>query len=314
MQCGIKNKKGMKNSILVAALAAVTGLAACTGGASGDSASLSRPGFDSLFTQAQADSLAQSLAFVEGMSQNQQFAQVMEEDSTLSKDDFVRGVRYGFAADTAKSFRYGLYSALALANQLQKWDSEGLKINHAAFAKIFIEGFMADSINPEAFALYRGNLNELNVKYQQALRDYELMRLEKSEASLANIRAGREFIDSVAGADPAVKVLASGVAVKVENPGEGPRITASDRVSLAYTASTAAGMVFDRATPDSARPVSVASRVNGLQEALKMLGAGGEATVYVPGPEAYGVEKNRRYSLGPNQMVIYRVKVLAIEE
>lgn len=261
------------------------------------------------FQEEESDSLAFTLAATEGMTNSIHLQQAMMEDSSLSKKEFLEGFRYGFAADTSASFRYGMYTAIRLAKQLGLWEQQGVSFNHKAFEKTFSKFFMADTISQEELSQYREVLNALNQRLNEAARKCEIARMENSEVSQLNIKEGREYIDSVAKRDPAIKLLPSGVAVKIENAGTGPKITPSDRIVLYYTAETPSGYVFDQANENNARPISVASRVNGLQQALAMLGKGGSATVYIPGPEAFGVESNRRYRLEPNQMVIYHINI-----
>lgn len=299
----------MNKSLLLAAAIAAFSMGACSFDDSSGSAAVQTKGLDSLFSRHQADSLAFTLAASAGMENNLRFSQACEHDSTLSKQQFIDGFRYGFQADTATAYRYGLYCAINLANQMEQWEQEGIAFNYTKFQDTFADFFMNDSVDTGEMARYRETLDYLNRKLNEAVRAYDLAKIEDSEPSRRNIAAGRQFIDSVANADPQVKVMASGVAIKIEKPGEGPKVEPGDRVTLVYTASTAQGHVFERTTADSARPVSVASRVNGLQQALQMLGKGGEATVYVPGKEAYGPEGSRRFGLGPNQLVIYHIYV-----
>ena len=107
-------------------------------------------------------------------------------------------------------------------------------------------------------------------------------------ASKANIKLGQEYIDSVAGANPEVKVAASGLAYQILNPGSEKRANADDLVEVEYTATTTYGDEFDRADAVSARPVPLRLRNEGLQQGIAMLGEGGEAVFYIPGKLAFG--------------------------
>lgn len=295
----------MKKLLVMAGAAALMGLSACSGSGS----SSVKAGLDSLFTAQEADTMATALATYEGWSNSDRFAAEMQRDKSLNKADFIKGFRYGFDADSAKAFTYGLYTAFNINATLMTWESQGVSVDRAAFLKEFEKAFANDSVNALDLMEARDHSNLMMRRLNSAMARYENYLIESSDEAVANVDRSRQYIDSVAKADSQVKVKASGVAMKIADAGAEPKVTDSDFVLMHYSGRTIDGREFDRADQANARYIPVSTRIPGLKEALKELGKGGKATVYIPGKEAYGAGKSRRYRLGPNEMVIYDVEV-----
>ncbi|MCC8112435.1 MAG: FKBP-type peptidyl-prolyl cis-trans isomerase [Bacteroidales bacterium] len=299
----------MKKLLLFAAAAGLVGLAACTSG----HGSKNNAGFDTLFTQNQTDSLIVAMAQTQGYRNNTKFDRALKQDSTLNKKEFLKGFKYVLNSDTATSFAYGMYTAFNLIGQFNQWqNSLGLDIDRTTFYNYFSRCFLADSVNEEVMNASQAEAQILFNKLRDAQQKYEKAKLEASDEAINNVITGKQYIDSLVKADPEVKMLEGGVAIKIENPGEGDRIVPKDRVKVYYTASTLNGRVFDRQDENNARPILISTRPEGLQEGLEQLGQGGKATIYVPGKKAYGVEQNRRFNLGPNEAVVYQVEVVEV--
>lgn len=298
----------MKKIMLMAAAVLAISFAACD---KNGSSNPNYEGFDSLFSQAQTDSLVMAMATASGSQLGNQFAEVQTQNPSLSREDFIKGFRYAMAADTATAFGYGMQSGMQLKYQLRQFADKGLRVNQHAFIACFAKYFMSDSIDRYQSSIAQEEAGRLSRKLQQAEQKYQTAKLEQSAESMENIAKGRRVVDSLITND-GYQATASGVAYKVLQPGEGETVKASDRVKLAYTAKTLDGRTFDGATADNARPQAVATRVPGLQEGLQKLQQGSKAVIYVPGREAYGVNLNNRYNLGPNETVVYEVEVLEI--
>lgn len=298
----------MKKLIIMAGIAAAFSFTACNGGADNKAS-----GMDSLFSQAQTDSLATSVAQFMGMQDNMQLTQIMAQDPTISKEMFLKGVKYAFAADTTVSFGYGMQEGMRLLQQIKQWESMGLKIDRNAFIANFGKYVTADSVNDMEAMQVRDIATGLDRQCREAYQLYQRALLEEAPEAKANVERGRQYIDSVAKADNAVKVLASGVAYKVTQAGEGKNLTDNSRATIKYTATTADGRVFDKGGDEEVvRPTLVGNRVPGLREAMHNLSKGSKATIYIPGKEAYGVEQNGRFNLGPNELVIYEVEIVDV--
>lgn len=300
----------MKKIIGAATLLIGLSLASCSGGSGTTKV---EGGLDSLFTSAQADTLVMSTAQVGGWEIGNMISNAMEADSTFSKEAFLKGVKYALDADTATSFAFGMQIGANVNNTLKYWSQAGIVIDRETFFSQFKKAVMQDSVSMEEQAFVNSTNMRINTQFREAMSAYEDYKLEASERSQANIKRGQEYIDSLAKADPEVKVAASGLVYRIINPGSDKRASADDLVEIWYTATTPGGETFDKADSISARPVPLRLRNEGLQQGVAMLGEGGEATFYVPGKLAYGTNKNQRYGLGPNEMVIYNVKVKKIQ-
>lgn len=298
----------MKKLLAIAGAAALIGATACTGGG----AASVKPGLDSLFTVQDADTLATAVAVYEGWDNSDRFAVEMEKDKNLNKADFMKGFRHGFEADTAKAFSYGLYTAFNINTTLMAWEAEGVSVDRSKFLKAFEQAFMNDTVSAFKLMEARDDANLMSRRLNAAKAKYEAYLIETSDESVANIERGKQYIDSVAKADSDVKIKASGVAIKVLSPGTGEKVTDADNVLMYYSGRTADGREFDRADKSNSRLIPVNTRIPGMKEALRELGKGGKAIVYIPGKEAYGAGKTRRYRLGPNEMVIYELEVVDI--
>jgi len=299
----------MKKIIGAAALIIGLSMASCNGGGR----TTVEGGLDSLFSAAQADTLVMSTAQVGGWEIGSMINNAMEADSTFSKEEFLKGVKYTLDADTSTSFAFGMQIGSNINNTIKYWSQVGIKINREAFFGQFKEAVLQDSISMEERAFTNGANTRVNAQFREAMSAYEDYKIEASERSRANIKLGQEYIDSVANANPDVKVAASGLAYQITNPGSDKRANVDDLVEIEYVATTTYGDTFDKADSVSARPVPLRLRNEGLQQGVAMLGEGGEAVFYIPGKLAYGTNKNQRYGLGPNQLVIYKVKVNKIQ-
>lgn len=298
----------MKNLLAITGAAALLAASACTGGSS----SSVKPGLDSLFTALDADTMAQAVAVYEGWEKSDFFAVEMEKDKSLTKEAFMKGFRYGFEADTAKAFSYGLYTAFNISSTLMSWEADGVSIDRGKFLKAFEQAFMSDSVNAFKIMEARDDANLMTRRLNAAKAKYEIYLIETSDEAVGNVERGRQYIDSVAKADSDVKVKASGVAYKILAPGSGEKVADMDNVLMHYSGRTIDGREFDRADKANSRMIPVSTRIPGMREVLKELGKGGKAIIYIPGKEAYGASKARRYRLGPNEMVIFEVEVLDI--
>ncbi len=300
----------MKKLMMMAAAALALTFAACGNHGAGNP---DYQGFDSLFTQSQTDSLVMAMATASGSQLGEQFANVQVQNPSLKREDFIKGLRYAMAADTATAFGYGMQSGMQLKYQLRQFAQTGLRVNQQAFITCFTKYFMADSLDQFNTSAAQEVASTLSRKLAAAEQKFQAAKLEQSEESKANIAKGRHVVDSLI-ANDGYQATASGVAYKVLTPGEGDNVKASDRVKIAYTAKTLDGRTFDVANADNARTQAVATRIPGLQEGLQKLQQGSKAVIYIPGSEAYGVNLNGRYSLGPNETVVYEVEVLEIEQ
>ncbi|MCC8118021.1 MAG: FKBP-type peptidyl-prolyl cis-trans isomerase [Bacteroidales bacterium] len=298
----------MKKLLIASALLLTLGFSACK---HSGSSTANMEGFDSLFTQAQADSLVGAMGTAMGFQNREQFDRVSKQDSTLSKEAFMKGLRYIMNADTATAFTYGMYTAFNMNAQIKQMETQGIKVDRTVLYNNFQKVFMADSVSEMQGALAQEEAGRLSRQLREAQQAYELAKVKNSPESKENIARGRQAIDSVGNAG--YKVLASGVAYKIDEAGKGTdSIKTTSRIKMAYTGRTLNGRVFDKSQGDNVRPVLVSTRVPGMQDAITKMHVGDKATIYIPGAEAYQENLNGRYGLGPNEAVVYEVEILEL--
>ncbi len=299
----------MKKLLIASALLLSLSFTACNHGSSVSN----NEGFDTLFSQAKTDSLIAALGTNIGYQNNQQFERALAQDSTLSKEAFLKGVRYVLSADTVTAFTYGMYTGFNMASQCKQIEQMGVTVNRTLLFNTFQKAFLADSVGPMAIAMAQEEAGALSRELREAQQAYQVAKVKNSPESKENIERGRAAIDSVG--NQGYKVLASGVAYKVNEAGSSTdSIKSNSRVLMQYTGRTLNGRVFDRAQGENVRPVLVSTRIPGLQETLTKLHKGDKATIYIPGDEAYQENLNGRYGLGPNETVVYEVEVQDILE
>ena len=117
-----------------------------------------------------------------------------------------------------------------------------------------------------------------------------------------------------------VQETPSGAFVKIINPGTGNLIDSGNHVSVKYKGMSWSGKVFDTNMDSSFGrtalldfTVDVTQMIEGFSEAIKLLGKGGEATVYIPSVLGYGAEGNPPM-VNPNEKLIFEIKVVDVKD
>lgn len=280
--------------------------AACNGGHGEASAD----GFDTVYSQAKADSLVRAFGEALGASVK---VNAIDNDSAVEVKEVIKGMQYAMAADTTKSFMLGLQVGMTVLNQIQNLANNGVAVDQDILLNALRQTMTNDTLSQSDLRAYMTQYQIQEQDLTSARRKFERAKLEQAPEAIANAQSGKNYIDSIAALNPSIVMLPSGVGVIVENPGSDEKLTASSRASMNFTISNAAGRVIEQ-TSQEPRLVRVGSRPEGFQQGVALLGAGGKATIYVPGPLAYGVEDARqRYGLEPNEMLIYQVEVVEVQ-
>lgn len=263
------------------------------------------------FSASATDSLTNSFGQLVGTAINQQILQAMTQDSTISKEAFINGLQYALAADTAEAYMNGMNVGLQIQRQISSYAEQGVQIDKRALLNEFKKAFLIDSMpNSMELEMLSNEYRRWNDSLSTAKRNYEIAQLEQKPEAVENLAKGEAYIKDVMAKDPAVKVLPSGMAYKVENPGEEPKVS-GPRVVLNYQAKRLDGTVVEAR---NSMPVLLSRCTPGLAEGVKLLGKGGKATLYVPGKLAYGVEAPQGINVGLNEALVYEVEVVDIPE
>ncbi len=135
---------------------------------------------------------------------------------------------------------------------------------------------------------------------------------QREEKANNNKGAGEAFL-AENGAKPGVVTTASGLQYIVLKEGEGQSPTLADQVRVHYTGKLLNGKVFDSSIERN-EPVDfyLRSVIPGWTEALQLMKPGAEYKIFIPGHLAYGEQGNPRGGIGPNEVLIFDVRLLEV--
>ena len=115
------------------------------------------------------------------------------------------------------------------------------------------------------------------------------------------------------GSKPGVVTTESGLQYIVLKEGEGATPTSADQVRVHYTGKLMNGDVFDSSVERNEPVVFyVRSVIPGWTEALQLMKEGAEYKLFIPGNLAYGEQGNPRGGIGPNEVLIFDVKLIDV--
>lgn len=261
--------------------------------------------------KALGDSLATALGQMMGegfASQMQQMQATNNPDyDKIDKSQIVKGVEAVVYGDTSNlSYLTGVQIGMQMMNTVIGGTQSGVPVSPDKIVAAFKAALSADSLNAQA----------AQAEYQRLQMAVQTIGERKAaaaaaEQSKANGEAGAAFIDSVKAADPSVTTTASGLTVKIENPGEGEKVKAEDQVKINYKGMTIDGNVFDE-TKGNPLELNAGKFIPGFTEGLQMLGKGGKATLYIPGNIAYGEQGVQQIGIGPNATLVFEVEIVDI--
>jgi FKBP-type peptidyl-prolyl cis-trans isomerase len=109
-----------------------------------------------------------------------------------------------------------------------------------------------------------------------------------------------------------VETTPSGLQYKVDTAGTGPIPTAADRVLVHYKGMHLDGTQFDSSF-DRGDPVEFSAGggvIPGWLEALQLMPEGSRWTLYIPANLGYGEQGQPYGGIGPNELLIFEVKLL----
>ncbi len=266
-------------------------------------------GDNRMFSASATDSLNMSFAEFAGYTFASQIDAAMKQDSTITKEAFLKGLQYALAADTTAAYQYGMNIGIQMAGQFAQYEKMGVKLDRAKWIDGFKKAFMTDSVPSQIQMMeYQQEFQLWNDSLRNAKNRADVEAAENTPEAQANLQQSAKYLKEVK-ADPAVKETESGLVYKIDNAGEGEKIKKSDRVVLKCNVKALTGQ-----NPASipSNPMPVSQMTKGLQEGLAMLGKGGKATFYVPAKLAYDAQQAVRLGYAPNTVFIYEVEVLDI--
>ncbi|MDE6541079.1 MAG: FKBP-type peptidyl-prolyl cis-trans isomerase [Muribaculaceae bacterium] len=298
----------MKKLIFGAAAIAAVAMASCSGNKTAGA------------SEADTDVFAVSAATSDSVNQafgNMVRASILSEytrlDSAMKaeqpKSDILKGVQYAMGAPEKPGVTVGMQIGLQMLGNVQRMRDLGIEPDRTAILNAFKKTFMSDSSDAEGARAAQMAYQMLMTRIQEESKAFEDAKKANAPEALENVAAGEKFLAAAMAADPDVKVSESGLGYKIENEGEGEKITRQNLARVKYTGRLVDGTVFD--SSDDAR-LSPSGVVKGFGEGLQMLGKGGKATLYIPGKLAYGVDGAPRAGIGPNAMLVFDIEILDV--
>lgn len=145
---------------------------------------------------------------------------------------------------------------------------------------------------------------------QQAVGQYQQQLAE--EAGQRNRDAGEEFLAANKVREEVV-ILPSGLQYEVVQEGDGPKPSATDRVTVHYRGELVDGTQFD-SSYDRGQPATfrLDQVIPGWSEGLQLMSEGAIYKLYIPGDLAYGPNPPPG-PIGPDATLIFTVELLDIE-
>ena len=126
-----------------------------------------------------------------------------------------------------------------------------------------------------------------------------------------------QYLNDLAASEADVLRTQSGLTYKVVQLGDMNRVINSDRDSVGFTyrITTLDGKEVDPADKrdDTLRAI-VSQLPEGLREGVKLVGVGGELTLWIPSSMAYGSQGDSERGIGANQMLRYQIKIVQTGE
>ena len=277
-------------------------------------ASCGKCGDNSCDAAAATDSLSLSYGQYVGTMLQGEFTQYNNGADKAQKQEFLRGMQIVFGADNSRNTRMGMQVALQMMNEIDQLESQGVEFNKAATMNAFKQAFLADSVD-----YFQGRSLESNFRIQldrarKAAQEAKEAEKAKAPAAVDNVKAGEEYVAKLKAENSAVQTTASGLTYIIEVPGEDPKPTENATVVVNYTGKHLNGEVFDSTDGRGPATFNLQGVVPGFSEGLQLIGKGGKATLYIPGNLGYGANGQPAANIGPNEMLVFDVELLEINE
>jgi FKBP-type peptidyl-prolyl cis-trans isomerase FklB len=159
-------------------------------------------------------------------------------------------------------------------------------------------------------ALGKDEMKTLITDVQQKVEAERRNQYQKAAAD--NKQAGEKFLDENS-AKEGVTTLPSGLQYKVLKMGDGPKPTATSKVTVHYRGTLPDGSEFDSSLQRGQPATFQVNRVvPGWTEALQLMPLGSKWMLYLPSALGYG-ERGAPPRIGPNQVLIFEVELLKVE-
>lgn len=282
--------------LLAASLAALA-LAGCEGAGGGPTGDADLDGI------AEADPFEQ-FAYTAGFQTGGQFR---DQDTLFSFDRFRQGLRDGLDGDSAQiAYAVGLQYGLQLRQDTLLGLDPDVFLAGVREALEGGESRLTEEQSQRVQAAIEDSLQIRGLRAQAATNPQAQQQLQ----AIARNAAEAETFLAAAARRPGARRTASGVVFEVEETGEGPSPTATDRVAVEYVGRLPSGEVFDQSGEGEPAVFSVGQVVPGFREALLDMRVGGRRTVTIPPDQAYGL--GGQGAIPPNSALVFEMTLIEI--
>ncbi len=169
---------------------------------------------------------------------------------------------------------------------------------------------LKDGLSGERLLMPEKEFRQVMQQFQADVRRTTVLELRN--APIENKRKGAEFLTANKEKEGVV-TLPSGVQYKILKAGEGRKPTDADTVVCNYRGTTLDGTEFDASEPGKPLAMKVSFLIPGWREAMKLMPVGSEWRIFIPSQLAYGERSRGNEIVGPNEVVILQVELLAIK-
>jgi len=150
-----------------------------------------------------------------------------------------------------------------------------------------------------------------NIMREFSMKMRQRQQQERQEAGQANLEEGEKFLQENKSKEGVI-TTESGLQYIVLEEGDGPKPSATDKVTVNYRGTTLDGEEFDSSySRGEPATFQVNGVIKGWTEALQLMSVGSKYKLFIPSNLAYGERGTR--NIEPNSVLIFEVELLGIE-
>lgn len=236
--------------------------------------------------------------------------QIRQSDSTFNVDQFLRGFRAGFEADSATGVPYAVGYQQGLQLQFEARSDSSLSTELGVFAAGLREGFEGRErrLTPAEEQQIQEQMQMSQIRREAATNPQAQAYLDELDRSQARADS---FLTANAARD-SVQTMENGVQYVVLEEGAGESPEDGERVLVTYTGSLADGTVFDSS---QGQPVDFEigeGIIAGMREALKQMKLGSRWRLYIPPALGYGMQGMQGSPIGPNAVLVFDLTLVDV--
>ncbi len=230
------------------------------------------------------------------------------------KVEFLRALQSTLTTPSGEAAERGTMVGAQMLQTVQQFAShDQIEINRTAMLDGFKEVFNMDSVDYTTVMKYSNDFQTARQSYLEQAQQARAAEAAGSPEAIQNGRIAADYINNLKAQDSSVQTSTSGLVFKIENPGQGDKPNANSTVAVKYTGRHLNGETFD-ASGDTPATFNLNGVVPGFREGLMQIAKGGKATLYIPGNLAYGPEGMPQAGIGPNEMLVFDVELVDINE